>query len=415
MSGSLTTRARAAGFSLVELLVAMAIGLIVTLAIGGVLIISEGTKRTTGAVNDIDQTGAYVAYMLDRTIRSAGTGYSQNWSSTYGCLLDAKKSGTQVLPLSQAIPTGSAFANVTTTVMPFRLAPVIIGKNLANSTSPSETRGDVLMVMGGTAGAGEIAQAVSPGSVTSTSLLTTNALGIGTNDMVLLADPKVTAGCMIQEVGTRTRTASGQSVPLAGTYYTSSGTNVSLANFVSDTTVIAQLGNEPDNLPQFQLYGVGSNQTLFSMDLLNPPASGTLPDIPVADGVVEMRALYGIDTTSPPDGVVDQWVDPGTTGYTAASLLDGSAAAQVRLRGIVAVRVGFILRTWLQEKAPVMGPVDPNTGLGTASLALTLFSSLGSSLTYTRTYAAQTLDLNYRYRTVEFTVPLRNVLLAPQS
>jgi type IV pilus assembly protein PilW len=159
---------------------------------------------------------------------------------------------------------------------------------------------------------------------------------------------------------------------------------------------------------------VGSNNTLVSMDLLKPFAAGVVPDVSIADGVVEMRALYGV-SNSPPYASLDNWVDPTGATWGSDVLTNGSVASRLSLRKIVAVRLGFILRTSLAEKEPIFGPADATTHLGTLPLTLTLFSDLPTALQQTRTYAAGTVDLNYRYRTVEVTIPLRNVLIAPQS
>ena len=67
--------------------------------------------------------------------------------------------------------------------------------------------------------------------------------------------------------------------------------------------------------------------------------------------------------------------------------------------------LGFILRTSLEERS-----VDYQQPVGTA---LTLFGDLGVGLAQTRTLTGR--ELNYRFRTFEVTVPLRNVLLAPAS
>lgn len=375
----------------------MVIGLVVTLAITSVLIRGEGSKRSTTSVNDINQTGAYAAFVIDRAIRSAGSGFSQSWSQTYGCRLDVSQSGTAVLPLPTAIPAASPFENVT---FPIRLAPVIIGKGLADKAG--SVRGDVLMVMGGTAGFGEAPQPVKPvppGTLTASNLSLQNALGFGTGDLILLADAGVSTSCMVQQVGTRDRSSSGSLVPLAGTYYRSDGTTVNLNTF-GPNTIAMQLGHAVDNLPQFQLYGVGANNTLSAYDLLQPGGNETQ----IADSIVEMRALYGLDTTNPPDGVIDSWRDPiASSGYEASVLMDGTGTSLTKLRQIVAIRVGFILRTALAER-----PQEYQQPAGTT---LTLFEDLGGTLTQKRVLGSS--ELNYRFRTVEVTIPLRNVLLAP--
>src|SRR4051812_2186576 len=68
---------RQRGMSLIELMVALVIGLVMSLAIFGVLINFESQKRTMTSTNDINQAGDYAAYLIDRWVRSAGSGYAQ--------------------------------------------------------------------------------------------------------------------------------------------------------------------------------------------------------------------------------------------------------------------------------------------------------------------------------------------------
>ena len=397
---SATAVARFAGFSLIELMISMAIGLIVTLAITSVMIRSESNKRTSTSVNDVNQNGAFITYTLDRNLRNAGSGFAQSWSlGAFGCRLDITASGVRLLPRPAAFPISSAFVNVPQTL---RLAPVLIGKGMADTGT--EVRGDVLFVMGGQAGGSEMPMPVTPGSITSNNFRMANSLGYRTGDVVLLMDPAVSSGCLLQQVawsGSGTG-STDQNIPLGGTYSSAAGTNVSLTNF-GGSTLAAQFGNPANNPPMFQLFGVGANSSFFTYDLMQP--SGSTADITLSDGVVEMRALYGLDTTNPPDGVIDSWMNPVVgSGYDHATLNDGSTSSQAKIRQIVAVRVGFIMRTNLPEKT-----TDITQPAGTA---LNLFSDLGSALTQTRTLSAS--ELSYRFRTIEIIVPLPNVLLAPQ-
>ncbi len=391
-------RAASGGFSLIELMVSMAIALVVTLAITTVMIRSGSDRRTSASVNDINQTGTYASYVLDRVVRSAGSGFAQNWTDVFGCRINAAKSGTVVLPRPSAFPTTSPFANVPQTV---RLMPVLIGKDLANTGTGSgaQRRGDVLTVIAGTGGFGELGQDVRTSSVTATAIGLQNTIAYKAGDLVLLADPGLPNGCMLQQVSA----TSSDTLTLGGQYANATGTNISMTNFATSSNAVAiQLGGNDattPNLPTMQLYGVGDNSTLFSYDLLQSAGDTS---VPVADGVVEMRALYGLDNTTPPDGVLDSWIDPtSTSGYAVADLTDGSAAAQTKLRRIVAIRVGLILRTSLAER----DDVSPS---GTA---VTLFNDLGLPQTRTLTDA----ERKYRFRTVEMTIPLRNTLFAPAS
>jgi type IV pilus assembly protein PilW len=388
-------RVRAAGFSLIELLVSMAIGLVVTIAITSVMINSEGSKRSTTSVNDISETGTYLGYVLDRSIRNAGSGYSQNWTDAYGCVLDASYGGSALLPMPTAAP--APFMNVPTQL---RLAPVLIGKSMADTGG--QTRGDVIITMAGMSGLGETPQTVTPHSVTSNSLVVTNGLGYNTSNnslaagnLILLADTSVTGGCLMQQVSS----ATSNQLNLGGNYYKASGNTGTNITAFGTSTVAIQLGGDPGNAPMFQMFAVGDNNTLWTQDLLKAvdttATSATMNPVQVADGVVEMHALYGIDST-PALQKVGSWVDPGSTPYRLADLSAGTTAAQTNLHNILAIRVGMILRTSLPERNPIG-----------AATTLTLFKDLPASVQ--QTYTISGSNLNYRFRTVEFTVPLRNL------
>src|SRR5437867_8022049 len=64
------------GFSMVELLVAMLIGLIGMIIIFQVFEVSEGIKRTTTSGGDAQQNGAVALYVLEHDLRNAGMGFN---------------------------------------------------------------------------------------------------------------------------------------------------------------------------------------------------------------------------------------------------------------------------------------------------------------------------------------------------
>lgn len=377
-------RRHLAGFSIVELLVAVAVGLILTLAVTGVLLRNEGRSRDTLAVNDVNQSGAFVAYLLDSAVRSAGSGFANRWAETYGCRLNASRGGSTLLPRTSAWP--APFAGFPQAV---RVAPLIIGKGQSAGGS------DVIAVMRGNAGIGEApleVLALGP------PLGLRNTIGLAANDLLLLADGET--DCLLMQAGAITLP---DLVALTGTgdYHTTTGTNRSLTDFGTPTpsTVAVNLGNAgasggtPTTAPQFTMYAVGANRTLFARDMLDIDGGEVQA---LADGVVEMRALYGLDTDN--NGTLDQWGDPGVAPFDTDSLLSGTAAAVQNLNSIIAVRIGLVLRTAQREREVVA----PET--------LTLFSDLDAGLQQTRTLT--TAERNYRHRITEVTVPLRNVLLS---
>lgn len=372
------------GFTLVELMVAVVIGMIVTLAASGIIIRGENTRRVTTSANDVGQNGAYVAYMLDKAIRSAGSGYVQAWRSTFGCALRVAQGGATILPRAAAFP--APFAGLPQTV---RIAPVVIhGGDGAGGS-------DVLQVMTGNAGFGEAPATVLVGSVTATDLRLRNTLGIKGNDLVLVQEDGI--GCLVEQVDSAFVGSVAQQLPFAGSYAAGTIDGVTLASFgVAGTPIAMLLGSAAGaNAPQFAFYGAGANDTLFSYDLLRI-ANGDNA-MPVSEGVAGLYALYGVDSND--DGLIDSWVSPAAAGWTAAELLDGSAAARANLRRILAVRVGLVMRSALVEKDNV------------APATLVLFEDLPAAVQVNLALtAAQQLR---RHRTLEFTVPLRNLLLLP--
>jgi len=191
-------------------------------------------------------------------------------------------------------------------------------------------------------------------------------------------------------------------LPLAGTRAGGTINGQSLTDFAKKSLgpqpMVMNLGNSTTNFPSFQIIGVGNDNVLFSYDLLQAAAPNPLP---IADGIFELHALYGIDNDNDGNGVVDTWIDPSTPGYEYATLSNGTLVpAAANIQKIKAIRLGIILRTSLTEKS-----TTPSTTPG----PLTLFSDLGPTLTYTRTLTGD--EQNYRYRTLEATIPIRNSLL----
>ena len=405
--------ARQTGLSLIELMVALVVSMVIVGAVFGLMSVSEGRKRTTMSVSDINQSGVFALYQLDKAIRSAGSGYSQNWPLTYGCHLNVNLSGTQILPSPASIP--APFSNLPTQLGGFRLAPLLI---VQNGTAPTTGTSDAIITMAGNAGYGEIptefsntAPAVS-GSVVNLSLINTMTFNAG--NLVLVADRNNTAGnvqpCYIGQVQAGFTGSVAVQLPLAGAYDASKGLDGN-AGSVSATGVAMNLGNVGGgNLPAFGVYGVGANNTLMFYDLLQSGGNGNNA-IPLADGVMEMHALYGIDPNN--TGNVS-WQAP-TGAFDAATLSNGTQTAAANLYAIKAVRIGLIMRTSLPERAQqyVVGSSAsaPSTATSTGVVSpgpLVLFADV-PGLAYTRKLTGA--EQNYRYRVLEATIPLRNTLL----
>lgn len=390
------------GFTLVEMMVAVLISMVMSIAVMLVMSTFDGRRRTLGSTSDLDQSGALAMFQVDRWLRSAGTGLVQNNATTYGCRLLASYNSTQILP-SGTLPAPFASVNPGTAGT-FRLAPVMI---LPGQTTPgvSGQTSDVLVVMGSGNDAAQVPLPLTS-PPTASSLPVANITEFSPSDLVLIADtqPASSGGpkdCMVSQASASLSTSgTGTAVALGGTgtkYYSSTIASTSLTgNFTADSAVFdlgAAVNGGTGAPASFQVIGVGDNNTLYSYDLLNIGGSGVQAQ---ADGVFEMHALYGVPSNPSSSTKVDTWVNPGsTTTYTVAALSAGTSTASGLLKNIRAVHVALILRTSLPEKAVVTpGP-------------LTWFNdtSLGS-MAQSRTLSAT--EQHYRYRVMEATIPVRN-------
>lgn len=401
---------RQSGLSLVELMVAMVIGLVISLAIFEVLQNFEGRKRTTTSINDVDQTGNFAIFALDKLIRSAGTGLVQGDGSLLGCTLTAAKGGAQVLPRAAALP--APFASVNTgTENEFQLFPLLIVPNVAageadppadGSDPPEEGSGapeddsavsasgsDFLVVMSGNSGYGEVPTQLTA-AAGAAKLTLANTLGFAKNDLILLSGKRGDAStpCMVSQASANTPTTT--SVTLAGTYHSSNIGGKEITAYYTgsadpeQSSNVTNLGNIESGNPPFVVIGASGSE-LLGFDLLRNES------YLIAENVRSMYALYGIRNS---DGSVT-WTT-ATGDYSPANLSAAGSAAFNRRLSIKAVRIGLILRTSLLEKEEV-GPAS-----------IELFSDLGDALKVTQDIPAS--ERNYRYRTVESTIPLRNML-----
>jgi type IV pilus assembly protein PilW len=392
------------GMTLVELMVALTIGLGITLAISSVLIASENHKRTTTSANDAQQTGSYGYYALDKVLRGAGSGIAGSAFPTdvgvLGCHLNA---GT-IFPRAAANPFPQPFAaflaGATNTLT---VAPVLIGKNKSQ-----DGVSDVIMVMGGSGSAGGVSRQITGGGNATTATLD-NTVGFTNGgptmgwDLILVSQSGV-ADCLLEQVGTITTAT----LNLAGVYYNATGSATSMAALAGNTSsYVTPLGNAAANNVQFMLFGVDNNRTLYSYDLLQnlKLVGGAATDSAqaIADGVVQMNALYGIDTTG--DGKQDSWAGPGEVGAWDINTVMASPA---KMKQIVSVRIALVVRgeyyDTTRNSAGTPTPVSPAT--------LIIFNGLAHGATSLQ----QTINLTlpqrqFRYRVFEFTVPLRNMLL----
>jgi len=127
--------------------------------------------------------------------------------------------------------------------------------------------------------------------------------------------------------------------------------------------------------------------TLRSLDLANP---GATPN-PLASNIVNMKLQYGIDADN--DGFLDDWVPAAAAPWDPPSML---AAPALALGQIKAIRLGLIVKSETFDRR-VTTPFD-----------WVLFDCGQEDKTRCPGRLAGTLPPNWRYRTYETVIPLRN-------
>ena len=224
-------------------------------------------------------------------------------------------------------------------------------------------------------------------------------------DLVLLSQSGIT-DCLLEEVsavpsagGTLTLTNS-----TAYPYYTAGSTTTLSTLAGSTASAVTPLGNVgPDASPnnvQFLLLGVGTNNTLYSYDLLQNQywvqgqgtSSGTSQAI--ADQVIQMSAIYGVATTANAS-ISNAWAGPLDAGYDINTVM----ATPATQKSIMSVRVGLVVRGEYYDKKLV------------SPASVTLFNGLTNAANGSLAKSITGLDQHYRYRVFEFTVPLRDLII----
>jgi type IV pilus assembly protein PilW len=313
-----------------------------------------------------------------------------------GCHLNAGTIFPRLTPFPA--PFANFLLGATNTL---NVAPVLIGKNQSQ-----DGVSDVIMIMGGSGSAGGVSRQITGGGNATTATLD-NTVGFAHDDL-LLASQSGVPDCLIEQVNTFPT----PTLNLAGIYYTATGGTTSMAALAGSTSsYITPIGNADANNVQFLLFGVDGNSTLYSYDLLqNLKLVGGAPADSaqaIADGVVQMNALYGIDTNG--DGIQDAWAGSGDPGWDFNTVMTTPA----KMKQIVSVRVALVVRGEYYDTTRNAGGAP----IAVSPPTLTIFNGLNNGANFTGgTSLQQTINLTpteqqFRYRIFEFTVPLRNMLL----
>ncbi|MET3184213.1 UNVERIFIED_ORG: type IV pilus assembly protein PilW [Variovorax guangxiensis] len=368
------------GFSIIELMVGLLIGMFAVLVIVQLLYSTSTQQRLTSTSGDAEINAATVTHVLARELNQAGLGISAY--TLLGCSL--------------TYTTTSDSKSVTLS----SLAPVTV--NPGTSLVPSgDTNTDTLLIVSGSSASPSEGDALA-GTSTATSYTVSTPSSFATGDWV-------TAASTTRDSSSSCALVLGKVTAIASYVLTvSTGT----AGLASAEAAVYNLGAAP----VIHAYAVrNGNLTVCDYTAYNcgdTSYTTTLNSsvwVPIASHIASLRAQYGRDTsdlvTPKMDGVVDSYDQTTPGGTSDTSGLSGYCGW---LR-VVGLRLAVVARSQQYDKDAVTTTAPTWSG-STAN------TSTSSTLT-TVTPSALAIDLSgnsewkhYRYKTIETTVPLRDII-----
>ena len=399
------SRERLSGFGLVELMVAMVIGMLGVIVMMQVFSMFEGQKRTTTSGDDAITTGAIALHSLQRDIQQAGWGISA--INLLGCTITGLTAGGGAIPLN-----------------PVTINPV--GAGGASLVPAGDANTDTLLVVSGNGnGTVEGAQFLNAAAASATAYTVQAPIAFSFPGRIVGAPQNRTAGtCALiaNSVGAQP-TASSVTLSVSG---------VSSSFSIGDR--LFMLGDRP----VVRAYAVrNGNLTVCDWD---PPGvasprncsaacsatDGTCSPawVPVANDIVSLRAQYGRDTAADNmDGIVDVWDQniPATTAPISTNAARNMEACAIARIG--AVRVALVARSTQPEKTldwpaltqhvttpPTVETWTDLLWVGTTKAAHDISSAAAEAvaISFPSTTGWPTWQ-DFRYKVFQTVIPLRNI------
>lgn len=362
---------RALGFSLPEILVGLTIGLVALLAVMQVMVTARANQSATSSSADSLVNAMLGLYSIERDAKNAGYGLSSVRASL-GCEVRARHGA------------GAAFS--------FILAP-------AQITDAASGAPDSLQLMASARGGVLLPTRITSDSASGdASFLVDSDLGVQSGDLMIAVPQELSAGTwcsMFQVVGT---SGALNQVPRASD---ASGWNGDASSSVFPNSGYAK-GDYLINLGSFVRNTWSINKGMLRLTRFDVANNGN-PAVDLYNNVVQLQAVYGKDTSQPPDNVVDEWNAKAPT----------SSAEWQQIR---AIRMALVARA--SNREPAIVTLD---GAATAT-------TCDSATPYPAavcwrpdpTGHGVKIDVNpgntapdwqhYRYRVLETTIALRNTI-----
>ncbi|MDM0075143.1 PilW family protein [Variovorax sp. J2P1-59] len=370
---------RSRGFTLVEVMVGLLLGLLTTLVISEVLTMSEGKKRTLTMGSDAQTNGALSLYTLQRDIQAAGYG-TANEPAALGCPIKGEFR-------DPAAPAGTPSIAFTPT-----LAPVVIEDGAGGAPDR------ITVLQSRTPGFSAPVSVTHAHAKTDEFFVVKSSLGVAAGDLMIVVPAgggwSVDNWCTVFSVtddgaspATNT-TLNFQHVP-----HVSGGTSK-----WNRSSVFPDAGYPTQsyllNLGTMSLntYEVDAERNLVLTTRTAGAASTASTTL--YPQIVNLQAMYGKDTTG--DGMVDAY---DTVTPTTA----------IGWQQVLAIRIAVVARSNQYEKDEVTQN-EPLWDVGAGTTIAGTVNCHSGSKCLTLGISAVPDWKHYRYKVYDTVVPLRNML-----
>ena len=372
----LRPRDRQRGFSLLEIMVGVAIGLIGIVVIFQVLAVWETRKRTTTSGSDAQIAGTIAMFNLERDLKLAGYGFGR--STFMGCTVNAYD--------ALRAPPNFTFA----------LSPVVIAAGAGGAP-------DTLTVLWGNSAFFVADQTFTTSS--DTTKRTRGRTGFQKGDLIVAAGNSP-AQCVLAEVTQNdvadgTPFTDGASIGHASMAYTNFQGQAVTARYNNPAGPgIAFTTGSLYNLgpaPQLNTWQIRNVRTLASSEGFRTPTSWT----EVAEGIVDLQAQYGYDDNGNNQIECPAASAPPVCEWTAA-VTSPPLTSPINWSRVRAIRVALLARSQQYDKDAVTTTAP--TWAGGAFVMRNVDGSADSSPGDANDWR------HYRYRVYQAVVPLRNLI-----
>lgn len=342
----------ASGFTLVEIMVGLAIGMLATMVILQVISVFEAQKRVTTGTADAQTNGSIALYNITRELGLAGY---------------------PLMPITDSPLECTTVTFGTTNIGSISPVSITDDNSITGSTS------DIITIRYGNSAMGGVPTAITGNGATANERTLGNNFGCAINDHVIIVNGSTCALTTASEVSAAS--AIPPTITIKDTTNATAGANLACLGRWSEVSYRIA-GNNLQRCNKAELDANGNTSDCIIT------ASTTDPDWRdrVAD-VVNIQAQYGI-SASPTSNQVTQWVD-ATSPWDAPSISDRNR--------IKAIRIAIVSRNAKEEGT------DVTTGLNA-------WTGSASSPAPAIDLSADANWKKYRYRVFETIVPLRNVI-----